>query len=753
MRYLAQAGLVARWSVFALFFLVPIFFVPVPWMGVIHAKALLAVVGITIGFLAWVTHSFDMSALRIPKSGLLLAAVLIPIAYLVSALATGASWEAFLGSGGGQDTVVGFVLLYLALVIAAEMLGGTRMTHALRLFLVGALSVIIVQIVHLAVPAFDFGGALPVPASSVVGSWHDLGLLLVLVVFVSLALFRSAALEEWWRFVSLLAGFSALALLAIINFRNLWLMLLALCVLGVVFVYRHGSYTSLHSLRNVAWWGACAALALGMYFGGTAVQDTLPEPLQVLHIEVRPSWQGTAAVGQEIFTEPGHIFFGSGPNSFFRAWEMYKPLSVNETEFWNTQFNYGVGFIPTSLVTTGAVGLIAWIAVFAALLWSLYRAFRDPEHDGVRMALVGGALFLVLAHALHVPGLALSLLTFLFFGALVAHERSKGALREWIVGLSWGEWRGRIATAILVIVAVAVFAGSVQALRALISNAFVNRAIVQYSASQEIVPASRSVAWAIGILPNNDRAHRAGVELGLMQLSQLAASGDAGENTQAELEETLRATIGHGLTAVSLESRNYQNWLTLARLYGELAGVGVEGADAQAREAYTEAKTSNPTSPLPYLGLAQLEIARGDDVAALEQLEGALAIKSNLALAHYLLSQIHARAGEFDQAKEHASIVVQIVPQDPLGWYNLGIVLYAEGDFVGSAQALERTASLQSDHANALFFLGLSYYQLDRPEDALNALEVVESLNPENEMLLEVIRQIEAGEELDPTFR
>ena len=366
---------------------------------------------------------------------------------------------------------------------------------------------------------------------------------------------------------------------------------------------------------------------------------------------------------------------------------------------------------------------------------------------------MGSALFLTIFHILYVPGPALSLMTFLMFGALTAHELSGGAIREWIVPLTWETWGGKVVALVLLLSGLAVLVGGTQTMRAIVSDTLVSRAVVEYNATRDALKASRSISWAVGILPRNDRAHRAGVELGILQLSQLASEGDASESARAELQAALTSTIEHGLAAVLIESRNYQNWLTLARLYGELAGVGVEGAETRARDAYKEAQKNNPTSPLPYVGEAQLDLARGDDSAARENLEAALRIKSDLPVAHFLLSQIYARAGGLTKAREHAGAVVQIAPQDPLGWYNLGTIFYAEKNYRDAALSLERAAAIQDNYANALFLLGLSYYRLDRRDDALKSLKVVAALNAGDAALTDLIKKIEVGEDLGPSFQ
>ena len=749
MQYFSRAESVARWSVFLLFLLAPFFFIPVPWVSVIQAKMLLSVIVVVVCFLAWIAMSLKDSEVRIPRSSLLIAALAIPLAYLISALVSGPSWSALIGEGGGRDTVVGFAIWYVALFLSAVMLGAqaNRPALAVRLLMLSTLVILAIQTARLFLPAFTFGGVLPVAATSVVWSWHHLRIYLSLALFLSLALLGASAFEGAWRYVMLLVGAGSASLLVVINYSDTWLALSGVSLLCALFRFRmpptgarFGGYK--HSLL----WLLVALLAGAMYFAGPAIQRTLPASLQITQVEVRPSWKGTFAIGREVFAEPTQIFFGSGPNTFLREWGRYKPLSVNTTQFWNTDFYYGVGFIPTSFVTTGILGLIAWVAATGALLSRLFRLFREASSASLtRAALVFSAVFLTAYHILYVPGPALSLLTFLLFGAVIAEEVLTGSISRYVFSLSWDLWKGRVAALGLSLVGIVIFFGGVQSARALISDVLVNRAVVQYQSSADIGKASRSIALSLIVLPGSDRAHRAGVELGLLQLAALAASSDGSSGAQATLQGTLNATIQHGLAAVQIESRDYQNWLTLARLYGELAGAGVTGAEEAARDAYREAVSTNPTNPLPYLGLAQLDLLKGDDAAARKNLETAIGIKPDLAATHFLLSQILARANALEDAKRHAEMVVQVAPQDPLGWYNHGTIVYAMGDYGNAALSFERAVSIENNYANALFLLGLSYYRLDRKDDALRALRVVAVTNPDDAALADIIEKIESG--------
>jgi tetratricopeptide (TPR) repeat protein len=748
-------GYIAEWSVLILCALLPFFFIPVAWASIASAKMLLAILITVVAALAWTVGSFNDGTLRVPKSFLLAACALIPVAYIISALATGASRASFIGSVG-QDTVVAVAIWYVLLFVCANVLAvdAQKITTGLRAFLAGGAVLALVQFLHIAFPELTFGGVLVGAAVSAVGSWHDLGILSALMLFFSLALISSSvAGNRFWRFLLTGIALASFAVLLVVNLGDVWLGLGGLGLFFAAYLWdssrAEGAPASLQPPRPALWWVAFGVIAILMYWAGPFVHGVLPQPLRVAQFEVRPSWQGTFTIGQQVFTEPRSLFFGSGPNTFTREWSLYKPLAVNGTEFWNTDFYFGVGFIPTSVVTVGIVGLIAWIAVIIALLFSVARAFRmrgvRTGSGVVRGTLAAGALFLTIFHILYIPGPALSALTFILFGLLIAAELSSGVVRDFSAKLSFGAWKGRIFSVSLCVFAVAVLFTGIQSVRALVSDVLVNRAVAAYSTGGDIAGASRAIAGAIAVDSRNDRARLAAVEVGLLQLAELVAANDTSDAARNLLQSTLTKTIEHGLAAVSIESRNYQNWLVLARLYGELAGVGVEGAEANARTAYQQAAADNPTSPLPLLGLAQLDLIGENDAAAREHLEAALALKSDLAAAHFLLSQIHARANDLPKAHAAAAAAAELVPEDPLGWYNLGTILYAEADYQNAALALERAAGIQNDYANALFLLGLSYSKLDRNPDALATLKAVAVLSPADEALIAIIANITAG--------
>jgi tetratricopeptide (TPR) repeat protein len=233
--------------------------------------------------------------------------------------------------------------------------------------------------------------------------------------------------------------------------------------------------------------------------------------------------------------------------------------------------------------------------------------------------------------------------------------------------------------------------------------------------------------------------------LGILELGRLARSDAKDDALFAQLQDGVARAIQHGLSAVSADSGDYENWVSLARLYEQLVGAQVQGAYERAREAYTAAATANPTNPAPHLFLARLALVNKDEKTAREEIARALEIKVNYAPAHFLLSQIEASNENADAALVSAERAVQSAPEEPLAWFQVGVLLYAKQDYEKSAVAFEQAVLRNNTYANALYFLALSYAQLGRTDDALAALRQVLLSNPDNTEVKALIERLSSG--------
>lgn len=747
---------IARLISIALFALVPFFIIPSAWASIAQSKMLLVAGLVILMALAWLVARLIEGAVHVPRSTLFYAAALLPIAYLLSMLVSGWSMNGLVGQGIEQDTLAAAVVWFSAFALSAMLLFGNQaaIRLAIQSFLGGLTLLLAFQSLYTLFPsALSFGGLLQGDTMNVFGSWHDLGIIAGLAFFLTATLVASGFAAGWHRIVLGVLGVSSLFLIVVVHFKDIFFATAALFALTSLVIIRtgtaHAGLSYARALRSAVPFILAAALLAAGGFIGTSVWEKLPARINVVQTEVRPSWQGTFDTARQSLQAPTALIFGSGPNTFVREWGKNKPLEVNLTPFWNADFNYGVGIIPTSIFTAGLFGLVAWGAIFLVLLGLVTQYLREMRPLSTSRVLFGVSLlsvaYLIGYHLIYTPSSAVTISLFLLMGLLVATAAGDQAARTLRVGVK--DVSDGFRLILLVVCVLAALAGAALIGKEIVSNLFVNRAAYVYQSTGDAALAGKSVATALMISPNNDRAHRAAAELGVVRLAQLMQSNPDDQAARAALQETLQNTIQHGLTAVSINESNYQNWLLLAQIYADLAGVNIEGSLDAAKNAYQKAFEANPKNPLPKLRLAQLAAASGDRAGARANVQEAIALKQDFAAAYYLLSQIEAADSKGDAAVQAAAAAVQLVPDDPLGWFNLGIILYAGGAYQDAAQAFQQAIQRAPDYSNAMFYLGLSAYQLGEKETAAQIFDRVAQLNPSEAWVAQMSANIRAGKD------
>lgn len=746
---------IARWIMVAVFSLIPFFFAPVTWLTSLQSKMLLVSVLLALTAILWVVARVLEGGVKLPWNMVIGSAALLPIVYAISTVANGFSSVSLVGTGVEADTLAVVALQFAAFALTAMLfLGEMRyVIRTVRGFFLGVLALELIHIVHVIMPSLSLGGVLGGETGNALGTWHEFTILIGLSLVMAITLMRSSVAAGWWKFVLLVVGILALPILVISNFADVWIAVgIASLILVVVRWRQSGASLSIGYAKNE--WVTLALIVLAglSVFFGARVVSYLPERISVVQVEVRPSWQGTYQIGEQSLSNPKALMVGVGPNTFVREWGLYKPVEVNQTPFWNADFNVGVAPIPTSFISLGIIGVIAWLATIIATVWtvlSLWIRRREAALSSVILAISIAVVYLLGFHLSSVPGTSLGLVMFLSLGLLVAAITPMYS-RVRAVSVSGGDWKNATLLAATGLIALIALISSVGVLRAVVADALINRAISSYGASQNLQKSSDLISLSLVVSPRNDRAHRSAVELGLLKLQSIIAANDPDqEAARAQLQSTLETTIEHGLSAVAIDGRDYQNWLQLASLYSQLAGAQISGAYDNARAAYVRAQEENPTSPLPFLNLAQLDAIQGNFTSALENLGRAVQLKPDLAAAYYLASQIYVSQNDPANALQAAAETARFAPNDPLAWYNAGAIAYAAGSFQDASIATQQALALQPQYANAMYILGLSLYQLGEIQNSITVFEALDALDPGQEIVKQILTNLRAGEPLD----
>ncbi|MFT5370183.1 MAG: tetratricopeptide (TPR) repeat protein, partial [Candidatus Latescibacterota bacterium] len=102
----------------------------------------------------------------------------------------------------------------------------------------------------------------------------------------------------------------------------------------------------------------------------------------------------------------------------------------------------------------------------------------------------------------------------------------------------------------------------------------------------------------------------------------------------------------------------------------------------------------------------------------------------NSAKAHYAVAhEVYQPAGEWDQATEHYRRAVEILPNYPDAWNDLGLVKKDRGDLMGAIAAYETALQWHNGHVAARVNLGQAFQSLGENDQAVSAYEVVLSVD------------------------
>lgn len=722
----------AAWALTITAFLAILIIIPTTWAPFLHTKVLVLGIGALVTLILFVLASLKRGRIPLPRLSLVGALWLVPLAYLVSTLFSGANpAAAFFGTGFSADSFGLYLLLALLATLAAFVLTAPE---AQRRFLKGLglafLLLLISEVAFVLIGAFSPGTLSP--TGNLVGSFIDLGSFLGLGIVLALLWARFMPMRR--TAVLYVAVAIALIVLALVNSVIAWslvsLVAFGLFVEAVMYMNRRSEDEAGQRRPLVL---PLVVLAAGLLFmlGNSTVGSALSTLAGTTYIDARPSWQSTFLVGTHTYA--ASPLFGSGPGTFGREWLLYRDRAINDSIFWSVDFESGVGHVPTSFVTTGLVGVIAWVAFFALFLLFglrslLLRLPSEPWPRFISVASFAGAVYVLALAVVALPGPVTLATGFLLLGLFIA-SRPETESRALVfsenprVGFA-------LVFALTLLMLASVASGYVLAER-YVADVSYNQAASAVTAGN-LDAAERAITRSVALAPAS-RTYRLAALIGYARMGSIVNNASLSETAAREQFQTaVGAAITAGLEATKLDANDYQNWAMLGNIYGSLVPLGVEGAYENAKGAYERAVALAPTNPtLPYI-LGQLELANKNTAGAEAYLIEAINLKRDYTQAILLFAQTEVTSGKTAEALQAAEAAAYFAPNDPGVLLQVGLLRSAAGETAGAIEALARASEINPQFANARFFLGVMYAVSGDYQKALAELEAVASFSPEN---------------------
>ncbi len=720
----------AAWALTLTALVAILIFVPLTWAPFVHTKVLVLTLGVLITIVLFVLSALKRGSIVLPHLPLVGSLWLVPLAYLLSTLFSGTNpTAAFFGTGFSPDSFGLFLLLALLATVASFVLSTLQFQQR---FLGGIM--LAFALLLLSEAAFLVAGAMypsvVAPTSNLIGSFIDLGFFVGLVVSLALLWARFMVVKR--KVLLYIAVVLGLIILALVNSIIAWALVSLVAFSLFVEAVMYAQSRTENTVRRAPVL-PLLTLAAGLLFilGSSTVGSALSTLAGTTYIDARPSLQSTFLVGTHTYASSP--LFGTGPGTFGREWLQHRDRAINDSIFWSVDFTSGIGHVPTSFVTTGVVGVLAWVAFFALFLFFglrslLLRLPTEPWPRFVSIASFTGALYVLILAVVALPGPATLGTGFLLLGLFIA-SRPEAQGRT----LTFSQ-NPRIGFALvfgLTLLLIASLAYGYVVVSRYVADVSYNQAGTALSAGS-LDAAQSAIARSITLAPES-RTYRLAALIGYARMSQVVNNSSL---TQPEAREQFQAAVGSaitsGLQATTLDQKDYQNWAMLGNIYGSLVPLKIEGAYENAKSSYERAVALAPTNPsLPYV-LGQLEIANGNTAAAEAYLIEAINLKRDYTQAILLFAQTEVSLGKTAQALQAAEAVAYFAPNDPGVLLQVGLLRSAAGDTAGAVQALARASEINPQFANARFFLGVMYAVSGEYEKALSELTAVASFSPEN---------------------
>lgn len=791
--------LVAKWSLYMLAFLSPIFFLPFT-AAPLFAKEALVLVLLGIALVGWLAHFLATGRIAYKKSwlnGVLLGLLVVTV---ISAFRSQSFFVSLWGPDVTGEKLLSLAVFVVAYFLTSVLLDKEEVTKVLgwvygSLLLAGIFSLL--QLFHAYVFPFDFARRVDF---NTIGTINALAVFYGFFFVVGLGLLihmRQVVAEVPWKklfkWTILLSTFILLVNILLIsmprvtaiggftilsNFQAVWFGIgLAMMVfLGQSFrnVYRSrsdgGDRVSAHF--GMAYYLPLVVLIFSalFYFVQTPFLGGI---LGDVPVEVTPTLSTTLTIGKDVVK--ANPFFGSGPGTFGFDYNRYHSADINQTPFWSVKFFHGFSFISTIFATTGVVGFLAWLVFLGIVLFILFRTlFGGAGFDPVKFSIFGGVCFSFLLMFLYASNFTTLLFVFILLGLFAARSVEDSGKESGfvfaprtlsVVSPAFMFISSLVAIFLVVLSVVGIYFTA----QKYVAESYYNSGVKIFNATGSADNAEVKFARALAIDAQSDNYIRAEGQMRLIKMQLVVNRALQGEqNVQVEFQSSFSAARDAMIAATKVNPREPQNWTLLGVLYENLIPF-IAGADQLAVSSYREAINQDPMNPAVFLDLgrtllesvdslqARLGQASGKEASRLsdqradylnqaeEVLGKAASLKSDYAPAHFLLAQTYTRKNNLDLAVRKTEDTKALSPFDVGVAFQLGFLYYQAGALDKAQAEFERAVSLNANYSNARYFLGLIYDRHGNKAQALDQFQKIAALNPDNQEVKKIIQNLQLG--------
>lgn len=394
--------------------------------------------------------------------------------------------------------------------------------------------------------------------------------------------------------------------------------------------------------------------------------------------------------------------FGSGPSTFDYSFSHYKNIKFNDSSLWNVRFDSSAGILSELIANVGSLGTLAFILIilislsisFISLIKNNAVKNNDSDLQPVLLALFASFITIIILALLFSLNSSLILISVIISILTVSVSIMTYPERFQSVSLTFRaspKYALALAAIFLTISAGVVILFTI-GIKTYLADIYAMKSVKVEGLDQKINYLSKSVQLA----PYRDIYY---INLANNYMAKANQEASGGKN-QAIIESALSLAIDNGKKAVEIAPNNVANNEALALIY-ENASFYTRGALEWAENLYKKTMELDSNSPVPYLRMALIDMARANAETdkgeqenyfneAIKKYDEAIAKKADFDAAYYGKGVAYEKLGKTDEAIEQLKKAV-ITTKDNVNYrFELGRMFFNRGV---SKTNLEQNAS------------------------------------------------------------
>ena len=725
------------------------FFIPYVSVTLEAAKGFLLSVGVTLALFFWLIARLGEGKFVVPKDRLILFGGIIPLVFFIASLFSSSLYISLFGRGFEIGTFGSMLVLYVLFFLSSMYFQTEKRLWYFFGGLFGAAIVLAVfELINLFIGFGRFPGLLNgLTSGNLVGSWNNFALLFGLIILLCGFTIEFLNTKKLFTVIQYVLLVVSLFFLIILNIPFVWLLV---GVFSLVFaVYTISLKRTTVAIAAVEGENKKFPFASLLVFfvcliflvGSNSIGALISQRINIANTDVRPS---LVATGQVAYKSLRHDpLFGTGPNTFVNDWALWQPKAIAQTPYWNVDFENGSGLIPTFLVTTGLVGLAAFILFIVVFLMrsiqSLRIAVQNPLSNYFIVTTFMIALYSWLTLVFYSPNVIMLILAFASSGVLLGILVYKKAVPSVELSFLNDPRHSFFVILGLIVVMIAAISTTYVYAEKFVSVIYFSKGLNSDNTAASLARSENMLGSAL-LLDKNDIYYRTLSQVYIAEIGNLITNKDIPQDKlKLGLQQLVNNASQSASLAVAQNPKQYLNYMNLGNVYASLVPLSVVNSYDSAVTAYSKASELAPNNPSIILARASLEYAHKNTADAQKYIQQALALKPDYTDAMFLQAQIYVDSGDTADAIKEAQTASLASPNDASIFYRLGLLQYNNSAFTDAVSSFETSVVIDPTNVNARFYYAQSLKKVGRSADALAQFKILNQLVPNNKDILNEI--------------